>query len=602
MLTTAQSSAGPSFGAIELGLTLIVVVLAFCFPRAGSGWFRRLEKSLGKLARRRALCVLLTGAAACILRLVLLPLSPMPRPYWHDDFSFLLASDTFAHWRLTNPTPTMWLHFESFHITLKPSYMSMYFPGQGMVMAAGQIIAGHPWWGVWASCGLMCAAICWMLQGWLPPGWALLGAMLAVLRLALFSYWIDSYTGAGATAALGGALVLGALPRIRRYLRTRDLFWMGLGMAILALTRPYEGLLVSVPAVAALAWWRFRRSSAGTKPWAEAHGGTLKRAPRWVLFRRATPAVLVLAATFVFMGYYDHRVFGNVFTPPYKINRETYAVVQHFLWQPLQPEPVYRHRIMRDFYAGSEHWSELKYYRDETQSALSMAEVDGEKLLAGWLFYCGFALTPALVMLPWALRRRRLRGLVLCGAVVVAGLAVETFFLQHYLAPATAILYALLLQCMRHMRVRGPSGLFLVRGTMALCVALAVLRVFAQPLGIDIHPRRSVTSLASWYGTAPVGLERATVLAKLEHLPGPQLAVVAYAPRHMLNDWVYNGGDIDRQKVIWARQMDPASDRRLLEYYKDRTAWLVQPDSDPPSVTPYSLRDLPNVPDVVDSK
>ena len=73
-----------------------------------------------------------------------------------------------------------------------------------------------------------------------------------------------------------------------------------------------------------------------------------------ILLRRTAPAALVLTATFAFMAYYDYRVFGSVFTPPYKINRQTYAVAQHLLWQSLQPEPVYRHRIMRDFYAGPE--------------------------------------------------------------------------------------------------------------------------------------------------------------------------------------------------------------------------------------------------------
>jgi hypothetical protein len=367
---------------------------------------------------------------------------------------------------------------------------------------------------------------------------------------------------------------------------------MALGMAILATSRPYEGLLVSIPAVTALAWWFFKTPGAGTRSalWGRLFSlRPIVNRPRptpLILLRRTAPAALVLISTFAFMAYYDYRVFGKVSTPPYKVDRETYAVVQHFLWQPLQPEPVYRHRIMRDFYAASEGWSEMKYFRDETRSASSLLEADTDKLLAAGLFYFGFALIPPLVMLPWALRDRRLGLLTLTGIVVAGGLAIETFFLHHYLAPATAILYALLLQCMRHLRVRGPSGLFLVRATPVLCVALAVLRIFAGPLHFDVTPGRSVTQLASWYGTAPVGLERARVLGELESLPGPQLAIVAYAPHRILNDWVYNSADIDKSKVIWARQMDPASDRELLKYYKGRQVWLVEPDSNPPRVSP----------------
>src|SRR6266852_6363845 len=239
---------------IECGLAILALIAAFARTKWGAWWFEPVERRFARLSRRRVLSVVLVGATTLGLRLLLLPILPIPDPAIHDEFSYLLAADTFAHGRLTNPPHPMWIHFETFHEIQRPTYASMYYPAQGLFLAFGQVVFGHPYWGVCLSTGLMCAAICWMLQGWLPAPWALLGGLLAVIRLGTFSYWMNSYWG-GSVAALGGALILGALPRIKRHARLRDIVIMALGFAIVANSRPYEGLFFSIPVIVALLLW-----------------------------------------------------------------------------------------------------------------------------------------------------------------------------------------------------------------------------------------------------------------------------------------------------------------------------------------------------------
>lgn len=567
-MTPASPPTGPSLLAIELGLALIIVAAGLCWPRAGSPVFRVCEKSLGRLARRRALCVFIIGAAAGVLRLAILPLNPIPRPYVSDEFSYLLAAETFASGRLTNPPHPMWTHFESFHIIFKPTYMSMYFPAQGLLLATGKVFLGYPWFGVWISTALMCAAICWMLQGWLPAGWALLGGFLAVVRIGLFSYWIDSYWG-GALPALAGALVLGALPRLQRDFRARDFFWLSLGSAIFAASRPYEGLLVCLPALGMLFW-------------------SLSRRPRpqpAILFRRTVPGLALLTLTFGFLGYYNYRVFGNAFTPPYKVNRETYASAPHFVFQSARSEPVYHHKVMRDFYTGLE----LRWFQD-MQTPIGFLKKTARKTGTAILFYFGTLLLVPLVMLPRVIGDQRTRYLVVAGGIFAAGLMVETWFIPHYAAAFTAGIYVILLQCMRHLRAcrpRGRSvGFFFVRTTPLVCLTLVVLRLCAGPLHINLPGAKSLNP----YGSVPAGLRRAAVETQLNNSSGPQLAIVRYSPDHdTYEEWVYNAANIDGSKLIWARDMDAASNRRLLQYYRGRTTWLVEPDCNPPRISPFTL-------------
>ena len=183
-----------------------------------------LKMFLGRIARRKGLAVLLVGATPLAVR-ALLFLMAIPSPRIHDEFSYLLAADTFVHGRLVNPPHPKWVHFESMHILVRPVYATIFPVAQGLAMSVGQVFGGHPWTGVWLSMGLMCAALCWMLQGWVSPGWALLGGALAAIRFGVFSYWMNSLLRRG-HCGRSGALLLGALPRIFRRHRWTDVLTM----------------------------------------------------------------------------------------------------------------------------------------------------------------------------------------------------------------------------------------------------------------------------------------------------------------------------------------------------------------------------------------
>jgi hypothetical protein len=573
MVVTPAPDTHPSLMLIEAAFTMIAFAIAFAMPRLGWKFFSSIENSFARLARKKTLSVILVGISALLIRLAILPICPIPLPFVQDDFSFLLAAKTFALGRLTNPTPPLWIHFESIQITLHPTYQSMYFPAQGLILAAGKVIFGHPWFGLLIVNALMCAAICWMLQAWLPPSWALLGGIIAVLRIALFSYWINTYSGGGSIAALGAALLLGGLPRFLRTHRLRDSLLIGIGIAILALSRPYEGLLLCLPVGFVLARWIL--------------SGKNRPTFAFVVRRAALPLAVIIAAV-AWLGFYDYRAFGNPLTPPYSVDRAQYAAAPYYIWQSPRPAPVYNHKVIRDFYIDEELGSSAKLH---TLSGFLSEELLFKPLRA-LLFFAGFALLPPLIMLRRIFFDRRIRFLLVCVLIVVAAVMVETWLIPHYFAAITPAFYALGLQMMRHLRQwkpgGKPAGATIQRLVVTSCIVLAAIRLGAEPMQLTLSKWPSGSWAATWHGPQRLGVERKQIEDKLNSLPGNQLILVRYAPDHnSLDEWVYNGPDIENSKIIWAREMDTANNEELFRYYKDRKVWLVQPDTTPVTLSPY---------------
>ena len=566
--------------ALELFFWAIVVLLTIALLRFRPAILETVESRIRDVSQYKRFWLATFVFGVMLVRLALLPWMPVPIPILHDEFSYLLGSDTFAHGRLTNPPSPMWEHFESFHINVLPTYQSMYPPAQSLTLAIGQTLTHVPWAGVLLTSGLMCGAIYWMLLGWLPAPWAWLGGMFAWVRFGIFSYWINSYLG-GTVAAIGGALLLGALPRFRNRPKAQTALIFSAGLLILANSRPLEGLLFSVPLVIALAVALVQNITGGKIAWAAAA-------------RMISPALAVLLLGGAWMLYYNWRGTGNPLVMPYAVNFQTYHIAKPFFFQKLNPLPVYHHASMKEMYVMHEM---TEYQR----SKYAMASIVGT---AAGDYYLFFIWPFALLIGPslYAMWRSEMRVVLLAVVLLAADLFSQIWTPQpHYAAPAAGAFLLFLIFSVRHFRSSGsPSAIW---GSRALAIVFAVCMI--SPIADKLRdpfmmrPYRSAIlsgsdALLPLSNLMPAQIQRASIQSELEERGGKHLIIVHY-PKYAVpwEEWVYNGADLENAPVIWARDMGYFDNQELVKYYADRQVWYADRGNLIQTIVPYDAMTAP---------
>jgi hypothetical protein len=518
-----------------------MVVPRWIFARViqhGNSFFSRSQRGF-------VLCAALVIAA----RLALLPWAPVPAPRIADEFSYLLLGDTFLHGRLANPPHPLWEHFETLFVLHHPAYASVYPVAQGVLIFLGRCLFGNGWAGILTGGGLFCGALFWMLRGWMPGGWAVYGAILAAIQVEIFSYWLNSYWG-GIPAATGACLVYGALPRMLRRIAPRDSVALAAGLVLLANSRPYEGLVVSIPALVYL-------------------GSAARLRNRAAASRLLIPLLAILACAGLAMGYYFRRVTGSPFVMPYARYAAEYAAAPAFLVQRAPSTPEYRTETLRDA-----HLSFAADYR-EYASIRGFARLAPLRLAAVAQFYLGPTLIILVLTGPSVWRSRKLRRLAVGSGTVLAALLVAVPFQPHYAAPAAPLLAALVTAGLRALWLMGGR-----RGTSAgraMVLAVPVICLVGQLTGPAFYRQPSRVEY------------RQKLLEQLRSQGGKHLVIVRYEAGHGLSEeWIYNDADIDRAPVVWARDLGEDKNETLRRYYADRVVWLLLADRSPAQLERYS--------------
>ena len=545
---------------LELLLAVLLMVAALV-------WRQRIEPRAKRFADRTVWCMVLLAALPVLLRLALLPHHPAPSPDVYDEFSHLLVADTLRHFRLANPMHPLHQFFETFFVLQEPTYSSIYPPAQGMALALGWMIFGHPWAGVILAVAALCPLCYWMLRGWTTPGWALAGGLLAVMEFGPLSQWMNGYWG-GAPAAAAGCLVFGALPRLRSGSRPRDAILLGLGLAIHLLTRPYETLFL---AIAVALYFAPALRTAGE--------------PRR-LIRVAAVAGLVVASAIGLTLLQNRQVTGSWTTLPYSLSQYQYGVPTSLTIQPnpvphaqLTPQQQLDYRMQTSFRpSGGES---LRTYLERLEYRVR--------------FYRFYFLPPLylalLAFLP-ALREYRFAWVAITLALFALGTNFFPAFQVHYVAAATCLFVLMSvtgLQWLDRLTIGGrPVGAEAARLVFFLCVAHFLfwygLHVFdTGEISQAVRPYETWDSIN--HGNPE---RRIAVSRQLAEVPGEVLVFVRYGPQHIFQEeWVWNAADIDDARVVWARDLGPEENLKLQSYYPTRTALLFEPDTRPMRLSQY---------------
>ena len=468
-----------------------------------------------------------------------------PLPIFHDEFSYLLGAETFASGRLTNPPLEPSASFEAFHVLQRPTYSSKYPPGNALLLALGMKLSGDPITSVWLGSALATVAIVWCSWVLIGEAGALIVGILATFGIGL-SYWSYSFWG-GSLAAAGGSLLIAATHQCIIKKSSAYAAVAGVGAAILIITRPFEGLILSISLCAYFIFQMIRHSE---------YRPTLKETSK-----HAFCVLLPIIAALVFSAIHNHAVTGDSTKFPHVLYTESTIGLPMFFWQGFPPAPIYAAKNIEQFFMGE--MKSLQITLDQMGTVeLARAKLKSSLVSLYWCFP-GWILAIAAIIFGW--RQKNFSLFVTLLIAVLTGMSLANGVgSAHYTAPYAAALWGIVaIGVLQIDRFKLTKPIFR-NGLKGLILAIIIATNI-----IDAIPRLA----------RPWSNDQGRIEEMLAQRGGKHIVVVRYPPNWSLHvDWVHNGANISESAVLWVRDLGEEQNQKLFEKFQDRKYWLLELD------------------------
>ncbi len=512
-----------------------------------------------------------------------------PVPHAQDEFSYTVAADTYAHGRITNPTPPSFESFESGHIIVEPSYISKYPPLQGLFMAIGQILFNQQIFGVWLSCGLMAASLFWMLSIWTDYKWAIVGSVFMICTIGVTSYWAQSYWG-GMIAASGGALFLGGVRKTFDKISITTTSIMTIGGIILLNSRPFEGILLMIPSMLILLWWVIKDKT-----------NTFKTKTKNLI----VPGIILSFIAITLMCYQYYKVTGNPFLMPYSVHHSQYYPTPLFNFQEINKNAIRGNARIRQTYEKYTAPPVLDVFFD-----MGFPDTPFLRSIYGFIYLnfgnYYFFFSPLVIpffFFSLFIGIQRDKWLILAAVTILFVYICMSFGVwwdqYHYVAPLTALFYLFIIDGCRKLTSNYPKEKMIPFLSLFLVTSCIYTHIFIVGYPIEIVDlsedsnliRQSIVNRESFEIKFPkrASFFKAEMEKIVNNLPDKYIAIVSYAPSFSFHDEiVYNKGDILSSKLVWAHNLDDQKNTLLIKNFPNHIPLFIKIDSSYISILPVA--------------